>query len=42
MGWLRGHIYGRPQNPRRWTWLLVTTCCYVVGTWFAGSLVRWG
>jgi len=42
MGWFRGRIFNRPANPRRWTWLLVATSAYVVGTWLAGSLVRWG
>lgn len=41
ISWLRGRIYNRPRAPRRWCWLLVAASCYMVGSWFAGSLIRY-
>ncbi len=36
--WLRGRLFGRPDMPRRWTWLLIFATCQTVGSWTIGRL----
>lgn len=37
MTWLRGRLYGNPDLPRRWTWLLIGAAILTVWVSWVGG-----